>query len=259
MNQKVVVVCEDSFDGIMCGVYHAWEVKLRQQKTGKVNVGLIAGEQFNYEFFSEYQVVKTDLEVSGKVVNTIRKKLGHDAYIRTYRGAMSSNERKADIIFRFLIDAFRIGPGIGECLSFPSVMDLYELDRNVMNEQHHYLGFVRFSELENKALVSIITPKNNILTLIAPHFSDRLSMENWIIYDKNRKTAALHVSGRDWALVSNEEIDENISQMDDEQEREIKDLWKLFFHTIAIKERVNPKLQRSNLPLRFRDRMTEWE
>jgi probable DNA metabolism protein len=39
---------------------------------------------------------------------------------------------------------------------------------------------------------------------------------------------------------------------------EYQDLWKIFFENIAIKERINPKLQRNNLPLRFRKDMTEF-
>jgi probable DNA metabolism protein len=36
-------------------------------------------------------------------------------------------------------------------------------------------------------------------------------------------------------------------------------LWKHFFKTAAIKERVNPKLQRQNVPLKYRKHLTEFE
>ena len=36
-------------------------------------------------------------------------------------------------------------------------------------------------------------------------------------------------------------------------------LWRGFCDTIAIKERLNPKCQRTNLPLRYRSDMTEFE
>jgi hypothetical protein len=44
-----------------------------------------------------------------------------------------------------------------------------------------------------------------------------------------------------------------------EGERHYSELFSDFFHTIAIGERHNPKLQRKNLPLRFREYMTEWQ
>ena len=43
-----------------------------------------------------------------------------------------------------------------------------------------------------------------------------------------------------------------------EDEKQLQKLWKLFVDTIAIKERVNPKLQRQMLPLRFRKYMKEF-
>ena len=44
-----------------------------------------------------------------------------------------------------------------------------------------------------------------------------------------------------------------------ETEEEYSDLWKVFFENIAVKERENKKLQTGNLPLRFREHMTEFE
>lgn len=257
MNEKIIVNCPDSFDGIMCGVYYAWVIKNRQQKTGEMNIELSSGEIYNFEMFVKYEYVETNLAISKKVVDSIKKEFSHSTYTGIYRAAMSNHVNKANIIFMFLIDAYRIGIKISECMSYKSVMDLYELDRNVMNEQHHYLGFVRFKQLNEKLLFSTITPKNNILTLIAPHFSDRLSMENWVIYDVNRKLAVVHEANHKWTLVSNEEINEEFVKLDNQNEDEIIHLWKLFFDTIAIKERINPKLQRNNMPLRFRGHMTE--
>lgn len=256
MNEKVIVICVDSFDGIMTGIYKAWSIKNKQEKAGSMNVELVAGEAFNYEMFAEYIHIQADALLSEKVVKSIRKTFSWETYTRVYNAAMSCHKDKADIIFHFLIDAYRIGYRINEYLNLKSVMDLFELDRNVMREQHHYLGFVRFMEIDNKFLLSTITPKNNILTLIAPHFSDRLSLENWIIYDKNRKLAVVHEVDCKWILVSNEEL--NMERIDQAiEDDEIKKLWKLFFDTIAIKERTNPKLQRNNMPKRFWGEMVE--
>lgn len=259
MDMKEIVVCEDSFDGVLCGVYHAWIIKNRQQKTGKYNLEMIAGEVFNYEIFAEYTTVDTDLEVSAKVRKSIQKTFSRNTYVNVYYAAMSGNERKADIVLRFLVDAYRIGRRIEEYMSLSSVMDLMELSRNVSKEREHFLSFVRFQKIDSEVLISRINPKNNILTLIAPHFSDRLSMENWIIYDEKRKIAALHPANGNWMLVSGSEIEEEVFHKAGSKENEIEDLWRVFFETIAIKERTNPNLQRNHLPLRFRKHMTEFQ
>jgi probable DNA metabolism protein len=80
----------------------------------------------------------------------------------------------------------------------------------------------------------------------------------FIIYDKNRNIAALHVPGRPWILAEVPELDAEKFNEYTAEEDEYRDLWKIFFKNIAIKERTNPKLQRNNLPLRFRGDMTEF-
>ena len=86
-------------------------------------------------------------------------------------------------------------------------------------------------------LVSHIEPKSNVLTLVAPHFSDRLPSENWMIIDDKRFIAVVHPADQDYYLtiLSKEEMDRLSIQTDDP----FINLWKDFFNTIGIKEREN--------------------
>ena len=124
-----------------------------------------------------------------------------------------------------------------------------ELSRKVSNETHHYYGFVRFNNL-NGILYSQIEPKCNVIPLIIEHFSDRFSIENWIIEDKSRKLFAVHKAYGDTRLYSGD-----YRQLHDEYE----ELWKTFFDSIAIKERENPKCQRTLMPLWMRTHMNEFK
>jgi probable DNA metabolism protein len=93
---------------------------------------------------------------------------------------------------------------------------------------------------------------------MAPHFSDRLSNENFVIYDENRKNAIVHKVGYPWIYTVGEHLNiDNIGKLSDAEE-EFQSLWKTFFETIGIEARVNHKLQRNNMPLRFRNHMTEF-
>jgi len=107
------------------------------------------------------------------------------------------------------------------------------------------LEFVRFEELANSVLVSRIEPKSNIIPLISEHFADRLHCENWIILDTGRNFAAIHEASKPvfFSYLTESEL-ANFSVLSD-----------TFFDTIAIKERCNPKLQQSNMPLRYRKYM----
>jgi probable DNA metabolism protein len=257
LDNKVIFVCEDSIDGIFTAIYKAWS-----SGYGHANVKIEARcdkcGYSNYELFSEYRTVETDYTLAMKVSRAIISKISQEAYELVCRVALSFQEGKADLIYRFLILGFLAGAEVVNHLSNEVVNKVFRISRNVNNEAHHYLGFVRFSEHGSGLLTSIIQPKNNILSIIAPHFADRLPGERFVIYDSERKNAVLHVPGKPWIITDFNGLDDfdlhGISCVEDEY----RQLWSTFFKHIAIKERVNPKLQRNNLPLRYRRNMTEF-
>jgi probable DNA metabolism protein len=257
MNEKRIYLCDNSIDGIFTAIYLAWSSRL-----GHSNIKIeekSEGSKFsNIELFAEYVAVDTDYELSLKVSRSIKDKISEEAYEMVCRVALSDYAGKADLIYRFLIIGFAIGGTITEHLSNEVVHQMFRVNKNVSNEVHHLLGFVRFSEQENGLLTSVIHPKNNVLSLITPHFADRLPQERFLIYDGDRNLAALHIPGNPWILAEVPDIDQDRMKEISIREDEYRDLWKAFFDHIAIKERINPKLQRNNLPLRFRGDMTEF-
>ena len=109
-----------------------------------------------------------------------------------------------------------------------------------------------------KKTISVIEPKSRVVSLIMPHFSDRLNCESFIIYDKTHCEAGIHPASGEWfiknTLPDEGQILENMYNNKDE----LTALWKTFFDSIAIKERINPALQRNMLPLHFRKHMSEF-
>ncbi|MBO5279175.1 MAG: TIGR03915 family putative DNA repair protein [Lachnospiraceae bacterium] len=247
-----IYLCEDSFEGILTAVYDAWAGRL-----GHDNVRLELQGEYNLELFADYVVVLPDDEKAEKVVRTLRQKLSEEVFEYVYKAAMSQERRKADLIYRFIVLAIQRGARIVSEFGNPVVMDIFELVRNVSNESHLLLGFIRFQELENGVLFAKITPKNYVLTLIAPHFEDRLSGENWVIYDAVHEMAAVHARNTSWVLSREAKMPEKLPESG--QEEEYEELWKIFFHTIGIEARKNPKCQRNMLPLWYRKNMLEFE
>jgi probable DNA metabolism protein len=254
---KYVYLCDNSIDGIFTAIYQAWA-----SRYGHANIKIEAkcedSKYSNIELFAEYIMVNTDPSLSEKVSNSIKKKISREAFEMVCRVALSDFEGKADLIYRFLILGFASGNSIMEHISQVVVNQMLRINKNVSNEVHHLLGFIRFSEQENGLLISVIHPKNNVLTLVTPHFADRLPNEKFMIYDDNRKVAAFHIPGNSWVIAQVPELNQKILEEIPEYEDEYRALWKTFFDHIAIKERINPKLQRNNLPLRFRGDITEF-
>ncbi|CUH93353.1 TIGR03915 family putative DNA repair protein [Herbinix luporum] len=257
MNNVKIFLCENSIDGIFTAIYQAWNsgyghanVKIEEQSE--------SNNYSNMELFSDYINVNTDLGKAMKVSRSIKQKLSKEIYEMVCRVALSNYHQKGDLIYRFLILAFHIGRDIVNHLNNDVVNRVFKINSNVYNEVHHFLGFVRFTEVENEILAAIIEPKNNILTLITPHFADRLPKEKFVIFDKLRNICTLHIPQKPWIVTKISDMDLDLYDLLKNDSDEYQDLWKIFFENIAIKERINPKLQRNNLPLRFRKDMTEF-
>lgn len=258
-----VYMCEDWLEGILCGVYDAWA-----DPAGHENVRLaVKGEYEELELFAEYRDVPVCPEKAEKVIRSVCRKLSQEIYRKVYTASLSQDKDRADKIYRFLIEAFRYGPSVLDMLQLPACYDIFELCRNVYNENHLLTEFLRFSETQGGILVSRIGPKNDVMTLLAPHFADRLPEENWVIYDENHKRAAVHPAGCSWFLANQplepeqEHSDQGWSCWLKERtdEETYGDMWRMFCDTIAIRERHNPVRQRAHLPLRFRPYMTEFK
>ena len=247
-----VFTCEDNFDAMMTCVYEAWASRL-----GHSNIKLKTEPIGNLELFCDYRHVDADPEKTASVVRSIKSKISYQAYIMIYEAAMSDAEDKLDTVYRFMVAGFHYGAHVVDFLQAPVVMRMFELKRKVGNEAHFHVEFIRFANMPGDVLVSHIEPKSNVLTLVAPHFSDRLPSENWMIIDDKRFIAVVHPADQDYYLtiLSKEEMDRLSIQTDDP----FIDLWKDFFNTIGIKERENHQCQRNLMPLWYRKHMTEFQ
>lgn len=258
MKTKRIYVCENNIECIFTGIYDAWASNYGHENN-LIQIEMSKEESDTMELFSEYIYVKPDNEKSVKVADSIRKKISEDAFQMVCNAAWSDSIKKGDIIYRFLILGFSMGSMVINHMGNNDVMMLFELNRSVTNEAHHFLGFLRFMESEGNILLARIKPQNDILRLIAPHFSDRLSNENFIIYDEKRETAILHRSGYPWVYTIADNIDILKFEKNSIKEQEFNNLWKTFFDSIAINERKNKNLQRNHIPLRYRGNMPEFK
>lgn len=253
--ERTIFQCEDSTDGIFTGVYDAWASGL-----GHDNVGLQVKDNGNYELFARYVDTPPDAQKALKVARTLKKKMGEEEYGFIFQASLSKDSEKADPIYRMIVMALtgkHRGP-LSQNLGNTYVCKVFELSRNVGNEAHRYLGFLRFRELKNQVLYAAIEPENQLLPLISEHFADRFPRENFIIYDKTHEMATIHEAGKQWGLVTGQVPDLDLMNENSEKEEEFRALWKGFCKSITIKERINPKLQQQFVPFKCRTHMVEF-
>ncbi len=251
-----IFVCRNQFDSILCGVYDAWMSGL-----GHENVRLeIEEEQQNQtlRLFAQYRETEEVLWKAERVAEAVKKKISQEAYAWIYRASLSREKDRADKIYRFLIKGFQEGSKAVKMLKDPDVYAVFYMNRQAANEAHLLTGFLRFSELPMGMLAAEMGPENNVLSLVADHFAERMSGERWIIVDKNRGSAALHEPGQGFILLS--ELPERWrNYLSGQKEKgEYEELWRIFYRAVSIEERKNRACQNSHLPLRFRPYMTEF-
>ncbi len=250
-----VFQCEDSIDGIFSGVYDAWASRL-----GHRNIQLSSSPNANYTLFCEYIPVTADFEKSRKVSRTLIQRVGAAFYEDICSCAMADGSLKklpmdkANAIYQTIVLALacKKGADVLQQLSEPCIFCVFLLRRQTRNEAHHLLEFLRFSELENGILFAQIHPKNDVLPILAPHFANRLPLENFIIYDATHQTAAVHGASKEYLIADARDLPlKRQMQQFSTNEAHFRSLWRAFFDTICVEERKNPKLQIQNIPKRF--------
>ncbi|MCL2050906.1 MAG: TIGR03915 family putative DNA repair protein [Lachnospiraceae bacterium] len=255
---ELYLICEDSLEGIFTGIYEAYLMKRPHEE-----IHIQVGEEENLRLFAEYRHIVPDPGKAVKVARTIGQKFGSDGYMSVCRALASPDSLKGEAIYKMIVKGLLMKnpAAIMDNLANPDVLKVFELARFCGRETHLLTGFIRFKEMDNGILYSPIGPKNNILTFLMPHFADRLPLENFVIHDENRGLFGLHPKQKKWYVVTEAEgfkfnpADQPCS----ENEAIYSELFTMFFHTIAIEGRKNPKLHRNIMPLRYREYMTEYE
>ena len=254
---KTIYLCQGDFEGILTGIYKALTSGKKPEDTALA----LAEEAQDMELFTEYVSVAPDAQAAQKAAAAVCRRVSQEGYERLFAGALSWEPGRAQAMYRFVQEGFRWGGRAVDMLQLPGAYEIFRLSRSVYNESHHLTEFLRFSQNSQGVLVARIGPRNDVLVLLASHFSDRLPGENWIIYDEKRRKALLHPAGEGWMVLHGAEEQAYVEgQLASRTDQEVyEELWRTFHQAVAVQERFNPRCQRNLLPLRFRPYMTEFQ
>ncbi|MDR1016040.1 MAG: TIGR03915 family putative DNA repair protein [Coriobacteriales bacterium] len=143
-------------------------------------------------------------------------------------------------------------PGLD--IAAPVVARYLSLLRQVNNEVEKARQFIRFSELEGGLYYARFEPKANVVPLVLPYFVARLNIQAFIIYDPRHDLAGLYDRHHWYLTPAKQAIGLPAQTLG---EKQCAKLWRTFFKSVTIKQRLNPRCQANFMPLRFWKDLTE--
>lgn len=246
LREDVVYRYDGTLDGMLTCIFESYAQR-------ESPAAILSPRAVQYSLF-ETRMIPTDREKAERVIAGLRRTAGDEAADLVQLSHLTCLPEKELHALAFTRLAMKAGRTACSMLADHRVNVLNRAVRFLQIESHHLCGFIRFVECAG-TLVSLITPKNDVLPLLDSHFSDRFPEERFIIYDRNRLMALMHLPGMSRIVPVNELKIPAVS----EEELDVQRLWRRFHQTIAIEGRMNKELQRSLMPLRFRPNMTEFQ
>jgi probable DNA metabolism protein len=236
------------YDGSSEGLLSAIE-KILQEASDPEQVMLSARKD---TLFEEGLFIATDALRAEALFSRLREH-APDAAHTLYFFMLAEKEGMETSLLQYIELAFRYGDKIKGHLTHPAVRDIVTVSKKAGREVHRMQGLLRFEKLRDGAYLAQMEPDHNIIQPLAWHFSRRLRAQHWFIYDISRRTAARWYDGN----LQFGSLEQFTSPALSDDEKEIQAMWQTFFKTIAIPDRKNPRLQRSNMPMKYWKYLTE--
>lgn len=224
-----------SFEGLMTVIFELYEDIERAKFMPEAQSTLFDTKVF----------IATDMVKATRVLKALEEKFPKRFMREIIAVFLSCDTNKEDILIRATKGVFERGYGY-IFSSEVAASEFRRIRRNVLSENHSYKGLLRFKEVEGGVMLAEFEPKNDILSLIVPHFVKRLPTINFVIADVKRGTAAMHMKG-EVEFLELKELDYKVS----EREQFFEEAWKDFYKAITITEKKNEKLMISNMPKRY--------
>ena len=250
----IVFFFDNTMEGLLTAVFDAYSRKVFPDRL--LTEGSIA-PMFTTE---EYTVIAQE-EKALRVWAALEKKMSKGACNMLTNAWLAEEEGKDDLLFRFIRKTLDSKVSIETNFGDDDVLQLHRLARKVAHEELYIKQFVRFQKAADDIYFAPIAPVHNALRLAIEHFKDRFADQKWVIYDIKRHygyyydlhTVVEMTLDDDEHLLSGK-LDEKMMA---EDEKLFQELWKGYFKSMTIKERINLKLQRQHMPKRFWKHLTE--
>jgi len=241
----MLYVYDDTFEGAMTSIFDIFELRDK-------DATILSVSQYENLSFYTPRFVAGNQEKSGRVLDGLFR-LGEGVPTRMYECWLSHLGGVEDLMLTATRLGFKFDSNPFVLRHFDAICKLDGIARKVGWEAQRMLQFVRFVRLDEKAYIADIEPQFDVLPLIGNHFHQRFPDVRFIIRNV-RHCRAIVSEPSGWHITDLPDVNSPLPT-----DGEYEELWKMYFKTIAIEQRVNLKLQQQFVPKKYRRFMTEFE
>ncbi len=246
----VILLTDDTFEGMLTAVFDSYSYS-------PPPTALESAACYQPQLGAVYHEVTTDEHKAARVITGVRQKMGQIGYQKIWQAFLYEDPAHTapTAIYHYIRHGMRVGMRIHQQLTDPRVMAIDKMCALTGREASMMIEFVRFSECEGGVYYAEIDPTHPILPLIMPHFAARFHVQPFLIHDMTHHMAGLS-DRHGWYCTSTEGLRVPAMSADEAAYRR---MWRTFYDTIAIKERINPNLRRQHMPKKYWKHLTEMQ
>lgn len=213
-------------------------------------------------FSDDAYSVMTDENKAVRVWNALAKKLSKGALGAIATAYLCTDDAGDVVVYRFVCRVIDSEQSIENDFSDADVVQLLKNCRRVRGEAHRLLQFVRFQKAADGTYFAMVEPLYDVLPMAIGHFRDRFSDSRFVIYDRARDYGYYYDGAVAQRMTMKSDRSHMITgqlpeDMMDGEEKLFQQLWRTYFKSVAIQERLNPRKQRNDMPVRYWKYLTE--
>ena len=245
---------DKTFEGLLTCLFEAYVRKRFPEK-------LIDEGEPAPMFAEEVAEIVTDKEKAERVWAGMERKLHKSMRNMLMHVWLSEEEGGDELLLRYMRKVFDSPCMPDTDFADPYILLAHQVARRVEKEKSYVIQFARFQKAGDDTYFAAVAPACNALPLAIEYFINRFRDQKWLVYDIRRKYGYYYdleevteISMLEEHSFPGGKLDEKMMAQD---EKIFQDMWKSYFRAMSIKERVNPKLHRRNMPRRFWKYLTE--
>lgn len=213
-------------------------------------------------FYDEVHPVITDEAKADRVWKALEKKLSKDALSCLTVSYLSELPELDLHLFRYICKNIDSPVSLENNLADDDILFVTNTFRKVLYERLRMMQFIRFQKAADGTYFGIMEPQYNVLPLAIAHFKDRFADQPFVLYDKRRHYGYYYDQHEVTQVTFDESLPHFVTgKLDEslmaEDEKLFQELWRTYFKAVCIRDRLNPRKQRKDMPVRYWKYLTE--